>query len=496
MNNELRLRRGADTLSTTRPNIDTMPQEHSDGKTPKRRTLLTSFGIGLTGIAVLPIGGRAARTGVQQQEPGDTRSEAMPIEPGEEVHATIGPCCIPFVADEDDWYRFDATAGDDIRVDFTESPPAIARLVGPSGSILDIDDHLPRRLTGTATQSGTGYVHVTDPPGGANSSYSFVLQVHPDDPPADDPPDEEFAHVVTLTETDDRARRLAWDPWGDRVVYTANDGILYVHEVGGGWPLVDTVGHDDHLIDLAYSTDGSQVAVTGRDGTVLILGTNPYRTEASFTPAFDDGAAATAVAWTGDGSRLAVGSDTGEVTVYDPADWTALRALDHRDAAGEHGCLQVAYSPDDAHFAATLFGGKTVVYDTADWSQPAAVFDDGANDHRGTAWHPDGRYLAYGGGDDRLWIRRVDGWESVGTSPLTAASDSVWRPAFSPDGGHVAYPQHADGACHVHRVGGGWPHVATLTAAQRTAEDASWHPHGNWLGYASRDGTVRIHSAP
>lgn len=147
-----------------------MKRTQFTGDRTARRTVLRGLVSGVNVAAILPRTGGATRTALQE-EPGDEKSEALPIESGEAVHASIG------FPDRSDWFTFDVTGGDAIRVDFHESPPAFARLIGPDDAVLDRDGPLPNRLTGSVSRSGAGYLHVTDPPGGANSTYSFTLSL-------------------------------------------------------------------------------------------------------------------------------------------------------------------------------------------------------------------------------------------------------------------------------------------------------------------------------
>ncbi len=94
------------------------------------------------------------------------------------MYGHIGPCCLPVVADENDWFRFPVDSGDEIFVGFETSPPTRARLLGPGDAVLDVEGYYPDRLAGTAGSSGTAYIHLTQPPGGANSEYGFTLEIN------------------------------------------------------------------------------------------------------------------------------------------------------------------------------------------------------------------------------------------------------------------------------------------------------------------------------
>lgn len=128
--------------------------------------------------SVPAVGGTARSTnqGQAEAEPNDSRSEATRIGPGR-VFGHIGPCCLPGVGDDEDWFAFDVDSGDGILVDFQQRPVSAAALVGPDGTVLDRDGPSATRLAGTAGQSGTAYVRLMDPPGGANGDYAFTLSI-------------------------------------------------------------------------------------------------------------------------------------------------------------------------------------------------------------------------------------------------------------------------------------------------------------------------------
>ena len=151
--------------------------------TVSRRTVLRSgiavatLGAGLSSTRRVHAGSSRGPVRQGEREPNDAKSEATRIEPGI-VRGHIGPCCLSYVADEDDWLQFDVASGDDILVNFDVSPPTRARLLGPGNSVLDVEGYNPDRLSGTTQNSGTAYIHLTEPPGGANSEYAFTLELN------------------------------------------------------------------------------------------------------------------------------------------------------------------------------------------------------------------------------------------------------------------------------------------------------------------------------
>lgn len=228
---------------------------------------------------------------------------------------------------------------------------------------------------------------------------------------------------------------VAWAPDGSRV---------YASTAASGSPGLVVVDVDGDTVESGWDTPSSewceQVAVSP-DGSKLALGmsTSPpyYHVYDTATKAHETGWPSAgfrifAVAWSPDGTQLALVERTDKVIVIDVAAKTSSSWA--TTAGNVHA---VAWSPDGTRLAVGHTGGNFLsVYDASDgtiesgWPQPPG-------DVYGVAWSPDGTRLAvanYRGGspqNDAFKVIDVDtktfesGWPAT---PSTLSGRAVsWR---------------------------------------------------------------------
>jgi WD40 repeat protein len=99
------------------------------------------------------------------------------------------------------------------------------------------------------------------------------------------------------------------------------------------------------------------------------------------------------LAFSPDGTLLAVPSNDHTVKVHDPRSGRLLRSLPGIRAEAHN----VAFSPDGTLLAAAEWTGTLLLWRTADWGEPVRVPLGLGNDIWSLAFSPNGRYLAAGG---------------------------------------------------------------------------------------------------
>jgi WD40 repeat protein/serine/threonine protein kinase len=300
------------------------------------------------------------------------------------------------------------------------------------------------------------------------------------------------------------AHAAAWSPDGTRV---ASLGIaaafdLYVWDPSTGGETAKIVFANSGRSELAWNPDGKRVAVIGNDGITRVFEASTLRQLREFTESDRTRDSLTAISWSPDGRRLAVGERTGRVRVYD-AD-TGKRVWEDPDAA------RVAWSRDGTRIA--VAGGTAAglrILSAADYREilrtpPRQRVDPetgralkgtelGAGDLPGSPlryieWSTDGGKVLAGGAFSPLCV-----WDAkTGASGTTFQGPQAFTicASWSGDGRRVA-SAGAGGAVHIWDPTNGQL-LMTIAAHQRPVDAIGWSPDSARLLTASQDGTVKV----
>ena len=270
-----------------------------------------------------------------------------------------------------------------------------------------------------------------------------------------------------------RGADAAWSPSGDRIVFTALNGISVVSASGGR---VRRLTHGPNDSTPAWSPDGRTVAFVRSDvnGVVQKLALvraagGPVRrifggrdAEIGRTPQ-----------WSPSGRLLAVSAHSG-VYVIRVRDRAATRLRRRGDWP--------AWSPDGRRIAFT--SGSSIFVMNANGSGVRRVrTENGSEFDDGPHWSPDGKALVYSTvllqSDFEIFSVRPDGTD---LRQLTHNTAQDWMPAWSPSRRRIAF------------VRGGWIWLmrADGTGARRLFQGGqpSWSPNGVELAYSSAGGVV------
>lgn len=230
----------------------------------------------------------------------------------------------------------------------------------------------------------------------------------------------------TFTEHTNTVMSLAFAP-DDLLASASTDATIRL------W----TLGHDDAdrvyqvgtpVYSLAFSADGSLLAVGGADTNVHILATDTGAEVVE--PLTGHGGTVVAVAFAEEGFRLAATAGNA-VRIWDAADGAAGAVLNEHGAA----VVSVAFAPDSSRVATGSHDTTVRVWDPRR-GVCRQIFSGHTDWVRSVAFSPPGELVASGGDDQvvRLW-NPEDGEEYA---VLTGQNGYVWSLAFSPDGALLA----------------------------------------------------------
>lgn len=192
-------------------------------------------------------------------------------------------------------------------------------------------------------------------------------------------------------------RSLAFAPDGRLLASGSTDQTIILWDVSSGQPLRTLEGHTDFLGNIAFSPDGSRLASASRDGTVRLWDVASGAPIAGFAytaprnPETDAPYWLTGIAFSPDGSQIAVGATSGSVYLLDATDGRLQRELRGHDSWVV--IRGVGYSPDGKLLASASLDGTVHLWN------PASGADRGVLQQRGLrllglSWNADGTRLA------------------------------------------------------------------------------------------------------
>jgi WD40 repeat protein len=252
---------------------------------------------------------------------------------------------------------------------------------------------------------------------------------------------------------------------------------LALEALSQAWLVSTLRGHEDAILDVAFSADGQRVATASYDGTARV-----WRADGTGEPLVlrHEGLVHT-VDFSPDGQRVVTASHDGPVRLWP------------LDAPGEPLVLRhegkvhaVDFSPD-GELVVTAGDDHTARIWRVDDGVEVAVLRGHAHAVLSAVFSPDGELVATGSADGtvRMWRLRDLGQPAV----VRGQGALVFWVAFSPDGKRVA-AGGSDGTPWL------WPvddpsAIAALAGHGAAVMSASFYPDGQWLLTASLDKTVR-----
>ncbi len=200
---------------------------------------------------------------------------------------------------------------------------------------------------------------------------------------------------------DYESRSFTFSPDGKSIAFinpnSQRKGV-YIWRIDSGGASAELKGDQRSARSLAYSPDGSMLAVGGNDGAFLW-----HSESGDLIRTFADGEVVRALAFSPDGRALLTGGDDSAARLWDISSGE-LKA----EMRGHDGLIRsAAYSPDGGLIAAADEGGAIRI-----WNGETYELENTLTGHVGwvnsVAFSPDSRSLVSGGKDGRVLLWRFE----------------------------------------------------------------------------------------
>lgn len=298
-------------------------------------------------------------------------------------------------------------------------------------------------------------------------------------------------HVMREPQGEGDVQGLAFSRDGTSIAFCTDVGYVGIWNTATQVPLV-TASVPKQADRVAFSPDGSQLAVASWGGSVYLFSAATGRLVRQLPGTT---APANALAYSPDGSLLAVGDEQGGIRLWAPATGQQLSV----PLAGHAGSVQdLAYSPDGKQLASASTDGTIRLWNLT-VSQPLGTALTGhVGSVNGVAFSPGGHQVATVGDDQtaRVWNVASATQERVispfgalaGIPPLTSAV-AIRAVAWSPDGSLLAT---AGGQVSLWQASTGQAIATLLDATDVGWQDSvAFSPDGRLLATGGDDG-VRL----
>ena len=309
---------------------------------------------------------------------------------------------------------------------------------------------------------------------------------------------------------------LTWSPDGSKLAFRAylnvrasgNPAHIYTVNIDGS-NLTQITDETSSYSEPTWSPDGSRIAFISGGESIwgLSVMNSDGRERAMLYPSilnvqYGAWSSVESPAWSPDGKTIAFaakpwnGGLLPDLELYMiNVDGSGLTRLTYR--AGDDS--NPTWSPDgsklafESHLPRKRKSYHTPdIYVMVDFAPKQLPLTDIANSDLVPVWSPDGTRIAYVSAripwasilveDFDIYVRNADG---SGTRQLTANDSRDSRPAWSPDGGRIAYVSDYDGDEDLYVIDTDGNGIERLTDNDHPDSRPKWSPDGNQIAYVS-----------
>jgi serine/threonine protein kinase len=278
---------------------------------------------------------------------------------------------------------------------------------------------------------------------------------------------------------------VAFSPDGNTLAMGLDDGSVRLWDAHTGARKSRIQAHKRPVWCVRFSPDGMMMATASDDGKVHLWDTQTNKEYDTL----DLGTAVRAVAFSPDSKRIAAGTRSGSVRVYNAIDGKQLIVTEgHTDGV----VMGLAFSGDGTLLASGS-GDRTVkIWDVSDMEgREVTTLTGHAGAVYAVAFHPTKRMVATGSWDHTIRLWDIDMSREV--SRLEGHHDDIWSVAFSADGSHLASGSE-DRTAKLWDVASG-KELRTFKGHGGTIYAVAISKDGSTVATGSRDGTVKLWDA-
>lgn len=310
----------------------------------------------------------------------------------------------------------------------------------------------------------------------------FQLPTETPDPNQELSPEDEEQRAMLDAAKYPFVFNLAFSPDGQSLAAGYFDNVVRIWRLSDSSVSQTLKGHGAPVFNLAFSGDGQQLVSRSTDGTVRVW----QISDGSNVKTLDFGFGLTSIAYSPDGSKMALGGEINHAQVRKVSDGNVeFMFANHLSTISS-----VAYSPDGSKLATASIDGAAVVYNAED-GKPIIRFNP-QGPVFSVAFSPDSQWIATGAGvSNNAGIWNI---EKEDQKLLSGHSDTVYTVAYSPDGTLLA-SGGADKNVILWFVQDG-RQLGSFSGHVGTISSLAFSPDGETLASGSLDVTIRLWKIP